>query len=109
MKKTLIILGFIASILAVIFAVTPLFKISVFPTVVAFLCGLGILYYNKKNSSKTKTIQYIFLLTIVALSLTIYKSVFHEAELGDTQELEQREEESVEDSRELLEDIDIDE
>lgn len=109
MKRLLIILGFITAILSVILAVTPLFKLAIFPLIVAFLCGLGILYFSKKDQKKSKSIQYIFLLIIIALGLTVYKAVFVKAEVGDIEELEQREEKSEEEAIELLEDIEIDE
>ncbi|MBT8243875.1 MAG: FUSC family protein [Winogradskyella sp.] len=109
MKRLLVILGFITSVLAVILAVTPLFKIAVFPVIAAFLCGLGLLYLTKKKQIKTKAIQYVFLLSIISLGFIIYKSVFYKAEIGDTEELEQREDKSEEDAIELLEDIEIDE
>lgn len=107
MKKIVILLGFITAILAVVLAVTPLFKLAIFPLSIAFLLGLVVFYLSKKDGKKTKTIQYIFLLVIIALSLTIYKGVFTEAEVGDVEELEQREDKSEEDSIELLEDIEI--
>ncbi|RNC86451.1 MAG: FUSC family protein [Winogradskyella sp.] len=107
MKKLLIILGFIASILAVVLAVTPLFKLSVFPIIIAFLCGIALLYFSKKKKFKTKAIQYVFLLTIISLSFTVYKSVFQKAEIGDIKELEQLDETSEEDAIKELEDIEI--
>lgn len=109
MKKLLIILGFITAILAVILAVTPLSNLSIIPLIIGFLCGLGILLISKRDKKKTKTIQYIFLLVIIALCITIYKGVFHTSELGDTEQLQQREEDNLEDSKEILEDIEIDE
>ena len=109
MKKLFIIIGFIAAILAVILAVTPLSNLAIAPIVVAFICGLAILFISKKQNKKTKTIQYIFLLVIISLGLTIYKSVFSTTEIGDTQQLEQRDEENLEDSKEILEGIEIDE
>jgi cellulose synthase/poly-beta-1,6-N-acetylglucosamine synthase-like glycosyltransferase len=108
MKRICIIIGFISSILAVILSVTPLFKVAVFPIIIALLSGLGIYFLSKKSKTKTKSIQYILLLAIIALALTIYKSVFNEAKVGDTEQLEQREEESKDDSIELLEGIEID-
>lgn len=108
MKKLFIIIGFIAAILATILAVTPLFKLSLFPTILAVLCGLGLLYLNKKKQQKTKAVQYVFLLSIIALSLTVYKSIFTVVELGDTEELNKLEEKSEEEAIELLEDIEID-
>ena len=109
LKKLLITLGFIAAILAVVLAVTPLSNLAVIPIIVAFVCGLLILLISKKEKSKTKTIQYIFIMVIIALSLTIYKSIFSTSEIGNTVQLEQRDEENLEDSKEILEDIEIDE
>lgn len=108
-KKLIIIFGFIAAILSVILAVTPFSNLAIIPIVVAFILGLLIVYISKKNNTKTKSIQYIFLMVIIALALTVYKSVYYTSEVGDTEQLKQREEENLEDSKELLEDIDFDE
>ncbi len=108
-KKLFIILGFVAAILAVVLAVTPLSNLAMAPIIVAFVSGLIVFFISKKEKTKTKTIQYIFLMVIIALALTIYKSVFSTSEIGDTEQLEQRDEENLEDSKELLEDIEIDE
>jgi ABC-type Mn2+/Zn2+ transport system permease subunit len=109
MKKLFIVLGFIAAILAAILAVTPLSNLAVVPIIVAFICGLAVVFITKKDKTKTKTIQYIFLLAIIALSLTIYKGIFNTSEVGNTEQLEQREEENLEDSKEILDNIEIDE
>lgn len=109
MKKVLVILGFIAAIFAIVLAVTPLFKLALFPAILSVLCGLGLLYFVRKKGIKTKATQYIFLLTIIALAFTVYKSIFYKAEIADTQEQEVREEKSEEEAIELLEDIEIDE
>ena len=108
MKRLLIILGFVFGILAVLLSVTPLFKISLFPTILAFLCGLGLLFLSKKRQFKTKAIQYIFLLSIIALGFTIYKGIFQKVELQDTKELEKRDDASEEDAIKELEDLEID-
>ena len=108
MKRICIILGFIFAILSVILSVTPLFKLAIIPIILAVLFGIGLLYITKKSKTKTKVIQYIFLLVIISLVLTLYKSIFIEAEVGNTEELEQREEDSKEDSIELLEGLEID-
>lgn len=109
MKKLFIIIGFIAAILAVILAVTPLSNLAVVPIIVGFICGLAVLFISKKEKTKTKTIQYIFLLIIIALTLTIYKGIFDVSEVGNTEHLDQRDEENLEDSKEILDDIEIDE
>ncbi len=108
-KKLFIITGFIAAILAVILAVTPLSNLAISPIIVAFLSGLIVLFLSKKHNTKTKTIQYIFLLVIISLSLTIYKGVFSKTEIENTEQLEQGDKENVEDSKEILENIEIEE
>lgn len=108
MKKLVIILGFIAALLAVILAVTPLFKLAIIPIITAVLCGLVVFFISKKANVKSKAIQYIFLLSIMALSIMIYKSIFETKEIGNVEQLEQRDEENLEDSKDLLEDIEID-
>ncbi len=108
-KKLFIIIGFIAAILAVILAVTPFSNLAIAPIIVAFLSGLFVLFLSKRQHTKTKTIQYIFLLVIISLSLTIYKGVFSKTEIGNTEQLDQSDEENIEDSKEILEDIEIDE
>jgi ABC-type Mn2+/Zn2+ transport system permease subunit len=108
-KKPFIILGFITAILAVVLAVTPLSNLAIAPIIVAFLSGLIVVFLSKKQNTKTKTTQYIFLLVIISLGLTIYKSVFSTTEVGNTEQLELRDEENLEDSKEILEAIEIDE
>lgn len=109
MKKVCVILGFTTAILSVILSVTPLFKLAVFPVLISFACGLGLLYLTKKTGNKTKVIQYILLLSIIALSLIVYKAIFVKAEVGDVEEFELLEDKSEEDAIDELEDIEIDE
>ncbi|GGI57683.1 FUSC family protein [Winogradskyella haliclonae] len=108
MKKLLIILGFISAILSVILSVTPLYKIAVFPIIIAFICGIALLYLAKKKQIKTKAIQYVFLLSIISLSFVIYKSIFQETEVDNTEELEKLDESSEEEAIKELEDLEID-
>ncbi|WP_299117297.1 FUSC family protein [uncultured Winogradskyella sp.] len=108
MKKLLIILGFISAILGVVLSVTPLYKIAIFPIIIAFICGITLLYLAKKKQLKTKAIQYVFLLSIISLSLVIYKSIFQEAKVGNTEELEKLDESSEDEAIKELEDLEID-
>ena len=108
-KKVFVVIGFISAILAVVLAVAPASNLAVLPIIVAFLSGLIVLFLSKKQNTKTKTIQYIFLLVIISLSLTIYKSVFSTTALVNNEQLELPNEENLEDSKEILEDIEIDE
>ncbi|WP_452219305.1 FUSC family protein [Lacinutrix undariae] len=108
MKKILIIIAFIAALSSVILAVTPLSNLALIPAIVAFLLGLIIYYISKKNNSPKKVVQYIFLLAIISISITIYKTIFTTTEIGDIEALEVREKESEEDSKDILEELDID-
>jgi tellurite resistance protein TehA-like permease len=109
MKKLFIILGLIASVLAIILSVLPLSNLAFFPAIAAFIIGLAAFYFSNKEKSSKKTIQLIFLLTIIALSISTYKSIFNTNEVGNTQELQEREKESEENAIEELEDLDLDE
>lgn len=106
MKKLFVILGFVAAVLALILAVTPLSKIAFIPSAVALICGIIVLTIKKGNSSK-KSVQLLFLMTIIALAVTTYKAVFNTVEVGDTEQLEQKEEELEEESLKDLEDMDF--
>lgn len=104
-KKIFIVLGFIAAIIAVILSVTSLSNLAVTPIIIAFVCGIIVLYLSNKQKAKTKTIQYIFLLVIISLGLTIYKGIVQTTDIGDTEQLEQPGKENIEDSKEVLESI----
>lgn len=109
MKKLFIVLGFIAAVLALVLAVTPLSKIAYIPSVLALIFGILALYSSKGKSQSKKSIQLIFLMTIIALALTTYKAIFNKVEVGDTEQLEQKGEEIEEESLEELDELDIDE
>ena len=109
MKKLIIILGFISAILAVILAVTPLSQIAYLPAAAALLFGVIALFISKEKQEAKKSIQLIFLLTIIALVVTTYKSVFNTVEVGNTEELIEKENQSEEKALEELEELEIDE
>jgi len=107
MRKLFIIIGFITAILSVVLAVTPLSKISIVPTIIAFVSGLVVLYLSKKQNKSKKVIQYIFLLAIISISLTIYKAIFSTSEVSNVEEIQKKSDESVEDSKNILEGLNI--
>lgn len=109
MKKLFLILGFITAILALILSVTPLSKIAYIPSIAALIFGVLALYTSKDKQQSKKFIQLIFLMTIIALVVTTYKVIFTTAEVGDTKQLEQKEEQLEEESIEELEDLNLDE
>jgi predicted PurR-regulated permease PerM len=109
MKTFFLVLGFIASILSLILAVTPLFKIAFIPCIAALVFALVALYISKQKQLPKKSIHLVILMTIIALTVTTYKTIFIKVEVGNTQELIQKENESEQEAIETLEDIQIDE
>jgi len=107
MRCLFIILGFIAAILTVILAVTPLSKLAFLPAVAALVFGLIAFYISRKQNNPKKSIQIIFLLTIISLGITTYKAVFETTEVANVEELEVKETESIEDSKDILETLEI--
>ena len=63
------------------------------------------LFGNKNNEPRLKGKS----ITSNSEENTIYKGVFTTLEVGDTEQLEERDEENLEDSKEILEGLDIDE
>ncbi|WP_336070558.1 FUSC family protein [Mesoflavibacter sp. CH_XMU1404-2] len=108
MKKVTLVLSLICAILAIILAILPLFKLAFIPTVLALVFGLISFIKSKKDNQSTHVVQVSFLLVIIALGLSTYKTVFTVQEVGNTEELEQREKENEEKALEELEDIEID-
>lgn len=108
MRLLFIILGLINAILAVILAVLPLSNFAFIPAIGALIFGLIAFIIGRKENKPKHTVQLIFLLAIISLALATYKSITDTAEVGDIEQLEQREESSLEDSIEELDDIEID-
>ncbi len=108
MRRFLIILGFITSILAVILSVSPLSNIAFIPAVLALICGFIAFYLSRQKQYPTKSIQLILLLTIISLTITTYKAVFNVAEVGNIESLELKVKESEKEAIEELEGLDLD-
>jgi predicted membrane protein len=109
MQKLFTILAIIASILAIVLSVLPVSNLAIFPVIFALISGLAAFYFSKKNGQVKNIIQFTFLLTAVALSITIYKAIFNTTEVADTQELVEKEEETKEEAIEELEGLDLEE
>lgn len=107
MKKLFTILGILSAALALVLAVLPISNLAFIPALAALLFGILAFVINRENQSNIKTIQLVFLLTSIALCVTIYKVIFTEVEVGDTKELEKKEQESIEEAKEQLEDQDL--
>ncbi|WP_397362382.1 FUSC family protein [Olleya sp. R77988] len=105
MRKASIILGLIFAVLAVILAVLPFYKLAFIPAILAFIFGLIAFLKSKKEGQSTHIIQVIFLITIITLGLATYKAIYKVSEVGDTKELELREDTLEEESIDDLEGI----
>ncbi len=106
MKLLFSILGLISSILAVILAILPMEKIAIIPAIVAFVFTL-IAMFLSKNESK-KLIKFVFFVTIIAIALITYKSIFSgggkiTADENFIEKNQQSEEEALEDLEDLQE------
>lgn len=108
MKKLFTILAFIASVLAIILSVLPISNLAILPAIAALIFGLIAFYISKKTGNVKKIIQFTFFLTITALAITTYKSLFNETEVANTEILEKKEIESETEAIKELEELDID-
>ncbi|MBU2940565.1 FUSC family protein [Lacinutrix sp. C3R15] len=109
MRKLFITLGIITAVIAVILSALPLFNVAIIPAIAALVFGFIAFYLSKKEKQSKKAVQLIFLLTIVSLCLTTYKSIFNKTEVGDTEALELRVQEAEDNAIEELEGLDLSE
>jgi len=109
MKTLFTILALIASVLAIIFSVLPLSNLAVIPAVAALVFGIIAFYLSKKAGHVKKIIQFSFLLTIMALGISTYKSTFEETKVSDIESIKTTENKLEKESIKALEDIEIDE
>lgn len=109
MKRLLTVLALAASILSIVLAVLPVSNLAIIPATGALLFGLTAFYLSKKAGQVKKIIQFTFLLTSIAITISIYKSIFDKTEVTDTQELIKKENETKEEAIEELESLDLDE
>ncbi|TPV32332.1 FUSC family protein [Paucihalobacter ruber] len=110
MRHFIKIIAFIAAILALVLAVTPLSNIALFPLLLAITLSILLYILSKKQDKSNKPVQYILLLSAVALGFMIYKSLFTEAIVKEEaqEEMNIKEQESQEESLKELEALDID-
>lgn len=99
MKKLLIILGFISGLTATVLSVTSFSKMAITPITIAFLAGLIIVYISRKDGLRPKSIQYIFLMVIISLSLVIYKGINDDGGNFEVDKTEQLNSQSIDTQR----------
>lgn len=76
MKKLLILLSLLTAILALTAAITKFYNMTVILVLIAFFSGITLIFRSKTKEDQPKSIKYIFLTLIIALSLTICKNIF---------------------------------
>ena len=109
MKKLFTNLAILASVLAIILSVLPASNFAIIPAIIALICGLVAFYLSKRTGEIKKIIQFTFFLTIIALGITSYKSIFNTVEVANTEDLEKKEAKSEEEAIEELNELDMDE
>ena len=109
MKLALSIIALILALLGITLSILPFGNLAFAPIIGAFVFGLLAFRASRGDNQKTGLIKFIFLITIIALGITIYRAIFDENIIEEDIESIQNEEESLEDAKKELEDIDIDE
>lgn len=107
MKKIFTILAIITSILAIILSVLPISNLAVFPAIAALIFGSAAFYLSKQAGKVKKIVQFTLLLTIASLSIITYKAIFNKTEVGNTEDMVEKETESQQEAIEELEELDI--
>lgn len=110
MRNFIKIIAFIAAILALVLAVTPLSNIAIFPILFGIALAVILYFLSQKQEKSTKPVQYILLISVIASGFMIYKSLFIEAVVKQEaqEEMNVKEQESQEESLKELEALDID-
>jgi len=100
-------LAIIAAILGLILSILPFGPIAFIPIVIAFILGFIAFKMAQKNRANTKLIKIVFLITIIALVLSIYRSVFETNVVENDIETIEKEKQSKEDAIQELEGLEI--
>lgn len=107
MRILITTLAVLAAIIGLILSILPFGSIALIPIILSFILGFISFKMTQKEGKNTKFVKVIFLTTIVALALTIYRSVFDENVVENDIETIKKEQQSEEDAIEELEGIEI--
>lgn len=109
MRLIITTLAIITAILGLTLSILPFGNIALIPIVAAFILGFIAFKMAQKEGKNTKLVKVVFLVTIVALGMSIYRSVFDENIVEEDIETINRDKASEEEAIEELDDIDIEE
>ena len=105
MRTLFTVLGFVASIIGLALAILPFEKLALIPIIAAFVFNVIAFSYAKKQRRSRNLIKLTFLITIAALVVSIYRSVFDEAIVVEDQESIERDKKSEEEAIQELDSL----
>jgi predicted RND superfamily exporter protein len=108
MRILLTILAVLASIIALVLSILPFGNLALIPIAIAFVCAFLAMNLLQKEKKSTNFIKVLFLAIIIALSLTIYRSLFTTNEVIENEQTIENEKQSEEDAIKELDDISLD-
>lgn len=108
MRLLVTILGILSGLIGLALSILPFGLIALVPIILAFIFGLIAFNMSKNENTGKGIIKLIFLLVILGLGITIYRSIFDENKVEDDIETIQKEEERDKESLEELEGLNID-
>lgn len=101
MRQLFIILSIIFAILGLVMSILPFGPIALIPIIASFIFSFVAFKVSKNGNKSTKIIRGIFLITIISLCLSIYRSVFETNIIEEDVETIEKEKISDEDMEEL--------
>jgi len=107
MRILITTLAIIAASLGLVLSILPFGAIALIPIVIAFILGFIAFKMAQKDGANTKLVKVIFLTTIIALVLSIYRTLIEDNVVENDIETIEKEKQSQEDALEELEDLDI--
>ena len=110
MRQLFIILSLIFAALGLVLTILPFYTIAVIPIIVGFIFGLIAFKISKKSNKSTNIIKATFLVIIISLCISIYRSVFEVNVIEeDNIETIKKQKQSEQETINELESLDIEE
>ncbi|MDO9153724.1 MAG: hypothetical protein Q7U47_08470 [Paludibacter sp.] len=104
MRKLLIILSIIFTVIGVVFTILPMGNIALFPTSIAIVLSVFAVIFSKNNNKKLP--KWILVLSTVTFLAVIGKDVFIKDQVAVDQQFIEKKEESKQDAQKELEGLD---
>ena len=108
MKILYTTLAIISVVLSLILSILPFGSLAFIPIVLAIVFSFLLLKELKKEGKSINLVKVLFLGIIVSLSVSIYRTLFTENTIVETEQTIEKEKQSEEDAIKELEDIELD-